>query len=45
MTKPGVSICMTCGGKVDWFDDKKKGTWVPYDHGTKTIHICKEGKP
>ena len=37
----GVSICLTCHGKVDWIDDKKRGTWVPMEHGTKVPHRCK----
>ena len=38
--KPGVSICMTCHEEVDWVDDKRAGTWIPYDHKTTTRHRC-----
>ena len=31
---------MTCHEKVDWVDDRKKGTWVPFNHGTTTEHRC-----
>ena len=36
-----VSICLTCHGKVDWIDDRERGTWVPLDHGTRNPHRCK----
>ena len=35
-----LGVCMTCHEKVDWVDDKRAGTWIPYDHKTTTRHRC-----
>jgi len=39
--KPGVSVCMTCGVKVDWRFNPTLRVWTVWDHGADRSHRCK----